>query len=94
MKKLIFIPANPEQPIIESVIRVEPSFEMVKGFGAMDPKATIEMVRIKYGQGLAWMLVDEDGLSKKLPPNPRASQWTGYRHSIVGPAVIYTGDFS
>lgn len=35
-----------------------------------------------------WMLVDEDGFSKGLAPNVRASVMSG--HDIVGPALVYT----
>lgn len=94
MPKLIFIPVMPDKPITEIERKKEPSLEEIRKHGEMGSDAFLELVRIKYGQGLAWMFVDEDGRFKRLPRNDRATQWTGMQHLIVGNAVVWTGDMS
>lgn len=51
----------------------------------------VERIRAKYNGRIRDCLVDEDGLSKNLPPNRWASSALGWR-SLVGPVVIWVPD--
>jgi len=49
----------------------------------------IERVKVRWHEVIRDAYVDEDGLSKNLPPNRRAMTLTIHTHTIVGPMVIW-----
>lgn len=70
----------------------EPSFQLVKAELGMEIQDTLEMVPVVHEGVRRYMLVDEDGIRKKLPFNSDASNIAG--RPIVGPAAIWTGEWS
>lgn len=49
----------------------------------------IELVKVRWQGKIRDAYVDEDGISKQLAPNLRASDLTVNNHRIFGPMVIY-----
>jgi hypothetical protein len=64
-----------------------PKFEEIRKAMGVNPSTTLEPVMIRYLNRRCTMFVDEDGLSKRLPINRRASEAAG--RMIVGPAAIW-----
>lgn len=82
----------PDKPSISFPQADEPSFQLVKAELGTEPTATLQMLLVTHEGKQRYMLVDEDGLRKKLPFNVDASNIAG--RPIVGPAAIWTGVWS
>jgi hypothetical protein len=65
-----------------------PGLELLQGLVG----GYIELVKVQYLDKIRNGYVDEDGLSKNLPPNQAASSITVNHHRIVGPLVIWVPD--
>lgn len=83
----------PDRPPRSIECKDEPDFQEVKHhLGVTDPHFYFEMVPVMHEGEQRRMLVDEDGIRKKLPFNADASNIAG--RPIVGPAAIWTGEWS
>ena len=66
-----------------------PKFELMRQLAELPPDTTLEMLRLRYQGGPAYMFMDEDGLMNRRPINERATLLAN--RMIVGPVVVWTG---